>query len=146
MKATSVARSLSPQFGSALLGIALVALLTACGTPASAAVTRTPVAPPSPFWCDSFWKIDASAWLDSDGNGQQDAGEPPLAGVQFNLNNDSNGESDEAGQYAFHPITGCNSLPTFTVAATPLDGYALTTPGEVQLHGNGKATFGFAAK
>jgi len=108
---------------------------------ATATATRTPQ-----IWCDSFWKIEANAWIDSDGNGKQDADELPLAGVEFKLSGYGRGLSDEAGRYVSRPISGCGSTPTFTLTATPPDGYALTTPGVVQFQGDGKAAFGFVAK
>ncbi|MFN8513816.1 MAG: hypothetical protein U0232_19465 [Thermomicrobiales bacterium] len=88
----------------------------------------------------------ANAWIDSDGNGQQDAGEPPLAGVEFALRSGDHGVSDAAGQYTLHAMSGCSAVPTFSVSALPPAGYALTTPGVVELKGDGKVAFGFAAK
>lgn len=112
----------------------------------SPTATRTPPPPTPSVRCESFWRIEAHAWLDSDGNGQQDADEPPLAGVQFNVSSGSRGVSDETGQYVFRPITSCNPTITLSVAATVPDGYVLTTPGEVKLNRSGTAAFGFVTK
>ena len=125
---------------------AVVTLSPTVAPPSPPPTTTRPAAFPSPFWCDSFWEIVANAWIDSDGNGKQDADELPLAGVEFKLSGYGRGLSDEAGRYVSRPISGCGSTPTFTLTATPPDGYALTTPGVVQFQGDGKAAFGFVAK
>ena len=86
--------------------------------------------------CDCIWTARGYAWLDENRNGVQDAGEPPLEGVMFLIDDVRNGYqrvgergvSDAEGNAEFGVfIAGCP--PTeFEVYALAPAGYEHTTP------------------
>src|SRR5205085_1018770 len=82
-----------------------------------------------------FVKPEASigdfAWIDANGNGKQDTGEPGLAGVIISVSGQGTKTTDAAGKYSF---TGL-SAGTYTVSVTSVpSGFVATTPNAT---GNG---------
>lgn len=106
----------------AALGLALAAACRAASPPA----TATPE-----VLADCFWSAQAFAWVDTDGNGQREAGEPPLAGVAVNFSltfysgatTDAEGVAHVSGM---HP-GACDPALANSLVATAPDGYAPTT-------------------
>lgn len=85
---------------------------------------------------DCMWQQQASAWLDVNENGVQDADEQPLSGVRFFIDDVYNGFSD-VGNEAFSDADGKAALEVwlpgcprtdFEVYAQPTAAYRLTTP------------------
>ncbi|MCB0965351.1 MAG: hypothetical protein KDB37_00830, partial [Ilumatobacter sp.] len=82
-------------------------------------------------------------WVDTDRDGQQDAGEPGIEGVTLTLT-DSNGDpvvdvfgnpvgpvvTDANGKYVFDGLPALAPGESYTVTVTPPDGYQPTTPGQ----------------
>jgi hypothetical protein len=105
---------------SVVLGLAVL------GCRATAAPTATPE-----VLADCFWSAQAFAWVDTDGNGTPDAGEPPLAGVAvtFSLTflggatTDADGLAQLSGM---HPGECLTSIEQNVVAVAP-EGYVPTT-------------------
>jgi hypothetical protein len=97
-------------------------------------------APPTPtvvIMADCFWSARAFAWVDTDGDGAQDEGEPPLEGVeiQFSLNffpGSATGPDGIASVSGMHPGECLPDLGN-EVIATPPEGYAATTPARLPL-------------
>ncbi|MEZ4644909.1 MAG: hypothetical protein R3E31_19625 [Chloroflexota bacterium] len=119
----------------ASLGLLLFALLAAC-TPS---VTETAVPPqaPSPtaeIMADCFQTVTARAWLDVNGDGVQDEGEPPLPGIEFVLEPTvySRTTSDENGMaHIFATTPGGQCAESLSIAVSRHEGYLLTTPDHV---------------
>jgi len=92
--------------------------------------TTTPTTPPE-ILADCFWSADVFAWVDSNGDGARQEGEPPLSGVEanFNLNflgSGTTGADGFAHISAMHPGE-CNlALENSLVARAP-EGYTPTT-------------------
>jgi hypothetical protein len=70
-------------------------------------------------------QIGDFTWIDANGNGKQDAGEPKLAGVTLKLGGTSTGTqtSTAAGYYLFSGL----QPGSYTVTATPPSGFVATT-------------------
>lgn len=108
---------------------------TATPIPPSVEATRSPtptrveptntVPPSAPTACQAG-RITGLAWVDANGSGGRDSGDPPLAGVVVVLEG-ANGTTTRTtganGQYAF------DNLPagTYTLRATPPSGYEAIT-------------------
>ncbi|MGL5928747.1 MAG: SdrD B-like domain-containing protein [Dermatophilaceae bacterium] len=80
----------------------------------------------------SLVSIGDYAWVDVDGDGQQDSGEPPLAGVQVRLLDAGGVEvatttTDAAGFYSFVDLV---PDAAYTLEFTPPAGFSLTTAGD----------------
>lgn len=94
---------------------------------------------------DCGWNATALSWVDENGNGQWDAGELPLEGVQFHVNDTLNNSKDVGGRSVsdwnghaniFVWLPGCPAA-RFEVYAIPPTGYQLTTDRVVQVTGPG---------
>jgi len=113
----------------------LAAAFGALFTLACRALVPTPTATPVEVLADCFWSADAFAWVDANGNGAQEADEPPLAGVEINFNltflssatTDAEGKAHLSGM---HPGE-CNPALANSVVAQAPPGYAPTTVLEV---------------
>jgi ligand-binding sensor domain-containing protein len=94
---------------------------------------------------DCSWDAPALSWVDENGNGQWDAGELPLEGVQFHINDTRNHYQDVGGRSisdwngranVFVWLPGCPAAH-FEVYAVPPTGYQLTTSRVIQIAGLG---------
>jgi hypothetical protein len=111
--------------------------VTACAwlLPGTAAGTPT-LAPTPAVMADCFWSVQVYAWVDEDGDGAVDEGEPPLEGVQANFSltfltggtTDANGVASVLGMY---PSACDPTLDNRLIVKTPA-GYEATTPTEVE--------------
>jgi hypothetical protein len=112
----------------AALGAGLALACRAAGPWFAPVPTPTPTAE---ILADCFWSADAFAWVDTNGNGAPDEGEPPLAGVQVNFSltffsGGTTGPDGTAHVSGMHP-GGCNpDLANSLIAVAP-EGYAPTT-------------------
>ena len=124
-----------------LLGFLLTLLLAGCAPPtlvdapdSPAEETTVPVevtATPEVL-ADCFQSATAVAWLDENGDGVRDAGERPLAGIEFVLEPTaySRTTSDENGIAAILATTpGDHCQEPLQISAVGYEGYTLTTPG-----------------
>ena len=89
-----------------------------------------PTATP-PVLADCFWAADVAAWVDANGNGARDEGEPPLEGVQVNLSlsfmgSRTTGADGRVHVGGMHPGECLTTEPYNVMVATP-DGYEPTT-------------------
>ena len=80
---------------------------------------------------DCFFSAEAFAWLDANGNGLRDEGEPPLAGVEVNfsltfLSGATTGPDGLAHVSGMYP-SACDSSLANSLVATAPEGYAPTT-------------------
>ena len=138
-----------------MMTLSIWGLLAACAPPTTERITprETPTAeedaadPADQIVADCFYSATALAWLDENGDGRWDEGEPPLAGIEFILEptafsrtvSDENGVADI---FATTPGTDCPE-PTHLLAIR-YDGYALTTPGRIdEVDLTEEYTFGF---
>ncbi|MCA9919389.1 MAG: hypothetical protein KC445_15625 [Anaerolineales bacterium] len=107
-----------------MIGLFLLLLLlgaAACTPPSveQIPVRQTPSAEPEPtsavpeILADCFQPTQALAWLDENGDGVQDANEPPLAGIQFVLEPSvsSRATSDENGVADIVAVTPGETCP-----------------------------------
>ena len=91
------------------------------------------------------WNAPVLSWVDENGNGQWDTGEPPLEDVQLHVNDTLNNYKD-VGRQSISDwngrsnvlvwLPGCPSA-RFEVYAVPPTGYQLTTNNFVQITGPG---------
>jgi hypothetical protein len=92
--------------------------------------------------------ISGSVFLDTDGDGVRDPGEPPLTGFAVNLNDDSGAvvattTTDQNGNYRFTDQTGIPGTGRFTVAVVLPPGWTQTpveigaNPGTIALSRGG---------
>jgi hypothetical protein len=118
-----------------LLAVLAAALALACR---AAGPWLAPAATPTPtpaILADCFWSTDVFAWVDEDGSGTPDEGEPPLAGVEVNFSltffpGSTTGPDGLAHVGGMHP-GACNpDLGNSLVAEAP-EGYTPTTPLQV---------------
>ncbi|MCB8975849.1 MAG: hypothetical protein H6657_00280 [Ardenticatenaceae bacterium] len=94
--------------------------------------TAVPVA--AHIEADCFQSATALAWLDENGDGVQDEGEPPLPGIEFVLEPTvySRTLSDENGIAAISATTpGLDCPEPLTIAVSRHDGYTVTTASAV---------------
>jgi hypothetical protein len=101
---------------------------------------------------DCVWAEDASAWLDTNGNGRREPGEGGLPGVRFTIQEQGGTGrrvpesflSDNNGAARLHVFLGGCPEVHFEVHAEPPTGYIGSTPGTVS--GKGPLGFGFRRK
>jgi hypothetical protein len=131
-----------------ILSLLLGLFLTNCGS--LVAVEVLPGQPVTPeILGDCFQTAKATAWLDENGNGVQDDGEQPLAGIEFVLeptvySRTKSGADGVANIFATTP-GGC--LEDLQVIAVGFEGYALTTPQTVEyISAESNYLFGFQEK
>jgi hypothetical protein len=105
-------------------------------------------APTPEVIADCFWSVQVYAWVDEDGDGAPDEGEPPLEGVQANFSltfltggtTDANGVASVLGMYP----SACDPDLANQVVATAPEGYAPTTePALPMVEGQSEYAFGF---
>jgi len=138
-----------------IIGMGLCLLLTGCMKDQPAIeILETPTH--EPVMADCFVYFYLSAWEDRDGNGIWDAGEPPLAGVEFSVGGNyahslrgGKGISDESGEAVIDTWSpgGCLESSFFSVSAASPEGYQLTTESPIRHDANslsnGSYEFGF---
>jgi hypothetical protein len=119
-------------FAAGLLGAALLALGCVGGTRLLPGSTpTTPQATPPQVMADCWYSGDVLAWIDADGNGARDEGEPPLEGVQVNfsptfLTGATTGPDGTAHIGGMHPGE-CSATIAITVMAVAPAGYEPAT-------------------
>ncbi len=109
----------------------IAALSVAAGLACRAAGLPAPPTATPEIIADCFWSAEAFTWLDTDGSGTYDDGEPPLAGVEvtFGLTfygsttTDADGRAHLSGM---HP-GGCDDPFDNAVIASVPEGYTATT-------------------
>ena len=92
----------------------------------------------------------ATSWLDSNGNGRWDEGEPPLGGIQVAITGPAfptrTRITDSTGKLEFSLFAaGCNR-PRFAFVAMVPDGFALTTARRRVAVSGETVSFGFARR
>jgi hypothetical protein len=105
---------------------------------ASACAWLLPGSAPTPtpeVIADCFWSVQVYAWVDEDGDGLVDEGEPPLEGVQvnFSLTFLTGGTTDANGVASVLGMTPGSCLPDLEnrlIVETPA-GYEPTTETQV---------------
>lgn len=105
----------------------------------------TPLDPSEEILADCFQPATAYAWLDENGNGVQDATEPPLAGIQFVLEPSvsSRATSAEDGVANIVAVTPGEFCPeNQQIMAVKYEGYTLTTPRSLA-YGAADAVYAF---
>ena len=108
-------------------------------------------------------RLGSTVWLDNDGNGSQDAGEPGIAGVEVQLwSADADGNpvallttttTDASGNYVFDNLAAGDYVVAIPEAQTPLDGLGSTSgngtapdpDNDADLDDNGDPAAGFAS-
>ena len=140
-----------PRTAKRYLWLLLAPVLIGCSDPPGLGAKPTPT-PTLVIFADCRWEARARAWVDENGDGSLDPGEPPLAGVQFAVDDTVNSyrnvdkaTSDASGEgRLFVFVPGCPRAE-FAVRADPPAGYRLTTPSPVPATGsNPTIQFGFA--
>jgi hypothetical protein len=127
MQAAPAAKSPVP-----LLVVALGAGLALACRAAGAWLAPPPTPTPTvEILADCFWSADAFAWVDANGNGAPDDGEPPLPGVDVNftltfLSGGTTGPDGTAHVGGMHPGECNPALANRLVAVAPA-GYVPTT-------------------
>jgi hypothetical protein len=120
---------------------ALLSLILVCGGIGACAwllsgEPPTPTPTPAPaIMADCFFSTDVFAWVDTDGDGARDEGEPPLAGVQVNFSltfysgetTDAEGKAHVGGMYP----SACDPTLENKLVARPPEGYVPTTEAAV---------------
>jgi len=95
---------------------------------------------------DGYASATAETWVDEDGDGVQDVGEAPLAGVIIQLAHEE-ATTDVNGQGTvgvFKPGCACRCWEGEVISVQAPPGYQATTPGEIELTGEGLIyQFGF---
>lgn len=140
-----------------LIGLLMILLLLGAAACTEPPVEQIPVretpstapqlATPTPeILADCFPGADVFAWLDENGNGIWDEGEPPLAGIEFYLgptaafSYETTGEDGLAHISAWAP----GECLVMQITAVTFTGYTLTTPQKVDyLSTNSDYRFGF---
>jgi hypothetical protein len=135
-----------------LMAIVLL-LLNACGK--SIHVKPPTVTPTNVIMYDCFRSIQVAAWQDLDGDGLWGVAEPPLEGVELDLNG---GFAEVTGSPGFSKTDGKLDIQvwtpgkcdkeTYTITANPPESYTPTTPISITFSLNSdesvyKAQFGF---
>ena len=120
-----------------LLALCALFLLAGCSNTGDLP-TAAPEIEEKEVLADCFLYFHLTAWIDENANGELDAGELPLAGVEFRVDggyasSTSKGRatSDEEGNATVDTWTPGGCPDTFSISATPPEGYTLTTESPV---------------
>jgi hypothetical protein len=156
--ATKGANTMAQQPAKRLIGLFMILLLLGAAACTSTTVDQipvreTPTAMPEPtetaveILADCFQSATALAWLDENGDGLWDEGEPPLPGIEFVLEPTvySRTTSDENGvANIFATTPGGTCSENQQVIAVKFAGYALTTANSLDyIDANTDYVFGF---
>jgi hypothetical protein len=89
---------------------------------------------------DCGWTGEGHAFLDANGNGHWEAGEPPLEGVQFSVKDvlsdvhGDGGTTDACGRVELYMwMPGCPDVKLLVFAKSP-PGYRISTSASVTVH------------
>jgi hypothetical protein len=109
--------------------------------------SRKAASPPPPtLIVDCFWKLETRSWVDTNGNGEWEEQEKPLAGVRFRLRGYETGLSNRLGLAILREAIVPCSAGEVEVSALPPPGYEGGTAQPVKVRGAGDAgtaLFGF---
>jgi hypothetical protein len=93
---------------------------------------------------DCAWHSSAKTWVDSNGDGRMNNGEPPLGEVEIHIDDVQNQRIDvgwptitdkngDARLNALVVMLGCSDV-LFEVYVNPPDGYHITTPPRIKVN------------